>query len=206
MPNANTPFGLRPIRHKSGAPYNGSFNPYYVPASYATALFVGDPVIKTGTANTTAVSAPGAGAFQIGSLPEINRATAGTTNRTTGVIVGFAPLATDLSKVHNPASTERIAYVCDDPDVVFEIQADGSEAAVDVGLNAVFIYTVSGSAITGRSGVQLDSGTTTAPATTVGFQMTIQRIINRDDNEVGANVKCEVKLNNHTEVNASTGI
>ena len=47
------------------------------------------------------------------------------------------------------------------------------------------------------------------PSVTVvdaGFQTTIQRIINRDDNETGAFAKVEVKLNNHTEVNASTGI
>lgn len=206
MPNDNTPFGLRPIRHRNGAPYNGAVRHYYVPASYATALFIGDPVIKTGTSNTTEVSAPGAGRFQIGALPEINRAAAGTTNRVTGVIVGFAPSPTNLGLLHNPASTERIVYVCDDPDVVFEMQSDGSIPATAVGLNAVFIYTVAGSAITGRSGAQIDSGTTTAPATTVGFQMTLQRMINRDDNEIGAFSKWEVKLNNHTEVNASTGI
>lgn len=197
MPNSNTPFGLRPIKHKSGAAYNGSVNPYYIPASYATALFIGDPVIKTGTANTTAVS----GGFAIGVLPEINKATAGTTNRVTGIIVGFLPNPLNLGLIYNPASTERVALVCDDPDVVFEAQID-TAAAVTVGLNANFVF-AAGSTITGRSGTTIDG---TNAAVTVGFQTTLQRIVNRDDNEVGAFAKVEVKLNNHTEVNASTGI
>lgn len=46
MANIDAPFGLRPIRHKSGAPYNGAVNPYYVASTYATALFIGDPVIR----------------------------------------------------------------------------------------------------------------------------------------------------------------
>jgi hypothetical protein len=207
MPNTDTPFGLRPIKHKSGAPYNGAFNAYFVPASYATALFIGDPVVKTGTSNTAKVTAPAAGSFGIGTLPEINKATAGTTNRVTGVIVGFAPDPDGLGRIYNPASTARVVYVCDDPDVVFEIQADGAIAAAQVGLNAVFIYTNAGSTFTGLSGVELDSGTTTAPATTVGFQMAIQRVVNREDNEAASNfTKVEVKLNTHTEVNTSTGI
>ena len=203
MPSTTAPNGLRPTRHKSGAPYNGSCNPYFVPASYATALFIGDPVIKTGTSNTALVGQ----AFPPGTLPEINKSTAGTTNRVTGVIVGFAPHTTNPALTYNPASTERVVFVVDDPDVCFEIQADGAVAATAIGLNAVFIYTNAGNTALGLSGVQLDSGTTAAPATTVGFQMTIQRAINRDDNAIGdAFPRLEVKLNNHTEANASVGI
>jgi hypothetical protein len=206
MPNVDAPFGLRPIRHKSGAAYNGSFNPYFVPSTYATALFIGDPVIKTGTSNTAIVTAAAAGKFGIGTLPEINKAAAGTTNRVTGVIVGFAPDPDNLGRIHNPASTARVVYVCDDPDVVFEIQADGTIAAAQVGLNACFIYTNAGSTVTGRSGAELDT-TSAVPATTVGFQMQIQRVLNQEDNEAASDFTiCEVRLNTHTEVNASTGI
>ena len=189
MANNDTPFGLRPVRHKSGAPYNGAVNYYYVPSSYATALFVGDPVVKTGTSNTTAVSAPGAGDYGIGTLPEINKATAGTTNRITGVIVGIAPNPNGLERIYNPASTEAIVAVCDDPD----------------GLNAVLVYTNAGSTATGRSGAELN--TTTVPATTVGFQLKILRVKNAVDNEAGsAFTKVEVMINQHTETTASVGI
>lgn len=206
MANTDAPFGLRPIRHRNGASYNGAFNPYYVPAGYGTALFIGDPVVKTGTANSTEVSAPGAGKFNVGTLPAINKATAGDGNAITGVIVGFGPDPDNLNRVYNPASTERVAYVCDDPDVVFEIQADGSIAATQVGLNAVLIYTNTGNTNTGLSGAELDT-TSDVPAADASNQLTIQRVVNREDNEAGsAYTKVEVKINNHTEAHAALGI
>lgn len=204
MANENRPFGLKPVRHKSGAPYSGAANPYYLPSTYATATFIGDPVVKTGTSNTAEVTAAGAGKFGIGTLPEINKATAGDANRVTGVIVGFAPLATDLNKNYNPASTARVAYVCDDPDVVFEIQADGAIPAASIGLNAVFIYTQSGSTTTGLSGVELDT-TSDVPAADASNQMVILRAANREDNDTTlTRAKVEVMLINHTEAHGNT--
>lgn len=204
MANIDSPFGLKPVRHRNGAPYNGAANPYFIPSSYATALFVGDPVIKTGTSNTAAVTVPGAGKFGIGTMPEINKATAGDTNRVTGVIVGFTALPADLNKPYNPASTERVAWVVDDPDVVFEIQADGAVPAASIGLNAVFIYTHSGSTTTGLSGVELDT-TSDAPAADASNQMLILRAVNREDNDTTAtHAKVEVMLINHTEAHGNT--
>lgn len=204
MANIDSPFGLKPLRHKSGAPYNGAVNPYYIPASYGTALFVGDPVVKTGTSNTAAVKVPGAGTFNIGTMPEINKATAGDANAVTGVIVGFTALPGDLNKNYNPASTERVAWVCDDPDIIFEIQADGAVPAASMGLNAVFIYTHSGSTSTGLSGVELDT-TSDVPAADASNQMVIIRAANREDNDTTiTHAKVEVLLNNHTEAQGRT--
>jgi hypothetical protein len=204
MANIDSPFGLKPLRHKSGAPYNGAVNPYYIPSSYGTALYVGDPVVKTGTSNTAAVKVPGAGSFNIGTMPEINKATAGDANAVTGVIVGFTALPSDLNKNYNPASTERVAWVCDDPDIIFEIQADGAVAAASMGLNAVFIYTHSGSTSTGLSGVELDT-TSDVPAADASNQMIIIRAANREDNDTTiTHAKVEVLLNNHTEAQGRT--
>lgn len=203
MANVDSPFGLRPVRFRGGAPYNGAFRAYYIPSSYGTALYIGDPVVKTGTSNTAVVTFPG-GEYGIGTCPEINKATAGDANRMTGVIVGFAPLPSDLSKQYNPASTERIAYVCDNPDVVFEIQADGAIPAASIGLNAVFIYTHSGSTATGLSGVELDT-TSDAPAADASNQMLILGAVNRPDNDTTlTHAKVEVMLINHTEAHGNT--
>lgn len=202
MTNINAPFGMRPVRHKNGQPYNGAVRPYFVPASDGTALFVGDPVIKTGTSNTVQVSAPGAGTFNVGALPAITRATAGTTNRITGVIVGFAGDAN--APLNRTASTDRVVYVCDDPDILFEIQSSGILAATDVGLNSVITFAVSGSAFTGKSGAQLDQSVL---ATTAAHQLSIVELVNREDNFPTLTAsKVLVRINNHTEVNASTGI
>lgn len=205
MANQNAPFGLRPVRHRNGNPWNGVTKPYYIPSSYGTALFIGDPVIKTGTSNTAMVEAPGAGRFNVGTLPEINKATAGDTNRITGVIVGFSPLPSNLDYKHNPASTARVAYVCDDPDVIFEIQADGAIPAATIGFNAVLIYTQSGSTTTGLSGVELDT-TSDAPAADASNQLLILRAVNREDNDTTlTRAKVEVLINQHTEIQGTVG-
>src|SRR3990167_1024726 len=206
MANVDSPFGLRPIRHKSGAPYNGAARPYYVASTYATALFIGDPVIKVaGGSNAASVTVPGGGSFAIGTLPSIEKSAAGAASRISGVIVGFSPLATNLDLKHNTASTERVAYVCDDTDVVFEIQADGAIPAASVGLNAVFIYTHSGSTTTGLSGVELDT-TSDVPATDASNQLVILRAINREDNDTTlTHAKVEVMINQNTENQGTVG-
>lgn len=204
MANTDAPFGLRPVRHKSGAPYNGSFTPYAVPAGYATALFIGDAVTKTSTANAAAITVPGGGHFPIGTLSEVNKTAAGTGNPITGVIVGFAANPDALGTKHSPASTGGVAYVADDPDLVFEIQADGAVPVANVGLNAVLVYTNAGSAITGLSGAELNSAN---PATTAAFQLNIKQVVNRVDNEGNAaGNKVLVSINNHTEVAGAAGI
>lgn len=204
MANPDTPFGLRPIRHRNGAPYNGAANPYYIPASYGTALFIGDAVLKTGTSNTAEVTVPGAGKFAIGTLPEINAATVGDANWITGVIVAFSADPTGLENKHNPASTERVAWVCDDPDVIYEIQADGAIPAASVSLNGVLIATHSGSTATGLSGMELDT-TSDAPAADASNQLLIMRAVNREDNDTTlTHAKVEVLISLHTEAHGTT--
>lgn len=203
MANTDFRFGLKPVRHRNGAPYNGAANPYYVPSTYATALFVGDPVIITGTSNTAEESAPGIGKFVAGTLPEINRATAAGGNYITGSIIGFGADPTNLERKHNPASTERIVWVADDPDLVFEIQEDNDGtalAATSVGLNADLVYTHAGSTNFGLSGAELDRSTAN---TTNTLQLKIMRLVNREDNEIGDFAKWEVMINLHTQRNTT---
>lgn len=205
MANADTPFGLRPVGHPMGLG-KASIKAYYVPASYGTALFVGDPVVKTGTANTAGVDVVGSGHMPAGSMPEVNKATAGDGNAITGVIVGVAANPDGLGRRYLPASTGGVVYVNDDPRTEFEIQADGAIAATQVGLNAVLIYTNAGDANTGQSGAELDT-TSDVPAADASNQLTILRVVPREDNEAGNNfTKCLVRINNHTEAHAAIGI
>lgn len=203
MANTDNPFGLRPVQHRNGAPYSGACKPYYIPAAYGTALYIGDPVVITGAVNTAAVKAAGVGSFPVGALAVVAKATVGS-NPITGVIVGFA--GTFDSTTYNPLSTERVALVCDDPEVLFEIQADGTLTPGDVGYNGVLIYTHGGSTTTGRSGAELDT-TSTVPATTAAMQLKIRGFVNREDNDMAAaNAKVLVQINNHTNANATAGI
>ena len=199
MANVDAKKGLIPTKHKNGECYNGATNPYYIPSTYATALYIGDPVIITGTANTAEYMG-----YEPGTLPEINKATAAGGAYTSGVIVGFKADPDNLDKTYNPASTERIAMIADDPDLVFEIQEDSGEAALavtDVGLNADYIFGTA-STVTGKSGVELDSSTAD---TTNTLQMKILRLSSRLGNAIGDNAVWEVMINLHTQRN-TTGI
>lgn len=205
MANADTPFGLRAVGHPSGLS-KARIRPYYVPSTYATALFPGDPVIKTGTSNTAEVTVVGTGKMPIGSMPEVNKATAGDANAITGVIVAVAADPDGLGRRYLPASTGGVVYVNDDPQTEFEIQADGAIAAAQVGLNAVLIYTNTGDTNTGQSGAELDT-TSDVPAADASNQLTILGVVARDDNEAAsAFTKVRVRINNHTEAHGAIGI
>ena len=81
--NVDAPFGLRPVRYaSSGKPYTGGFNLYFATGSTG-AIYIGDPVIATGTANTTEVQG-----HAIGTLPSCSVAADGDGDPITGVCVG----------------------------------------------------------------------------------------------------------------------
>ena len=202
MANLDTPFGLRAIRHKSGAPYNGAYNNYSLKADDGTAVFVGDVVIRNGTANLARI-VQGTASYDIGTLPEIVKATLADGNQVTGVIVGFDALPTNLDLKHNPASTERVAHICDDPEVIFEVQANGAVPAASVNLNAILIQDHAGVVATGLSGLELDT-TGTVPSANASYMLVIRRMVNREDNTPNSiHNKLEVLLSPHTEAHGS---
>ena len=204
MANKDASFGLKLIGHHAGAPYSARVRSYYIASTYATALYVGDPVIVTSTSNTAVVST-GIEKHGIGTLPEIEKATAGSGNKIAGVIVGFEPIIRSGTAPYNPASTARVAKVCDDPNALYLIQADGSIAATDVNYNAAVVYTNAGSTATGLSGVELNAASV---ATTATEQL---KILGNADipgrNTFGSNWPVlVVKINNHHYGNVVVGV
>lgn len=184
MANINAPFGLKPVRHINGSPYNGATIRCFISASYGTALYVGDPVLFD-----TALTDKDATA----KCPTIIQS-AGTNNTLVrGVIVSFEPLVTDLTKVYNPTYTERYANVCMDSSVIFQIRDDGSGTPSKVfpGQNAE-MANAGGSTVTGLSGFQLDAST---PTTTQTFTLHILGLADLPDNELGDYAVWEVLLN-----------
>lgn len=181
MAYADASFGFIPVRHKNGAPYNGAATPYWVDSSDSTALYIGDPVVLDGTSNTAEVKVAGGGVFPIGTLAGVTRATAGATNLVTGVVVGVGAVTND-SLPYRAASTERVVYVADDPNLLFEVQADAAVAAASVGLNTNVLFTHAGSTATGRSGAEVDA-TAASDAT---YQAIILGFTNDPENEANA--------------------
>ena len=187
MANPTGAFGLSPVRNLDGSPYNGATVPCWVSSNYATALFVGDPVLLSPTLTEKDPT---------GTMYTINASDGLSGSIIRGVIVSFEPVDNE-SKVYRPASTNRIAHVCMDPDVVYQIRGDGGGTLTSVvpGQNAVMIATASGSTTTGISGFHLDEGTTTAQDTTQAFTLHILGIVDDPKNELGDNMVYEVLLN-----------
>jgi hypothetical protein len=176
--------GFRPVKTVTGAAWNGQANVYFVPSTDATVIMVGDAVKLAGDAR----AATGA--------PTVTRITAGT-DIPVGIVVGILftgvgditniPPVSDLNTpIYRRASTDRYLLVADDPNLIYEVQYEGTSVAAatitaNVGLNGNFT-TTAGSTSTGASGMQLATAglatTATLPLKVVGFP-------NRPDNIPG---------------------
>lgn len=192
MANANTQFGLRPARYLGGAAYTGGVNLYSVPSSDGTAFFLGDPVKLNGTAQTIGDT----------TYPDVIQAATG--DKIVGVVVGVLPATRD-STIYREASTQRVVAVCDDPNMLFEIQESSGGTAFtinDIGLNANFVVG-SGSTTTGMSAVEIDNST---EATTNTLDLKIVSMVSRADVAVGANAKWLVRINRHSYANQVAGV
>lgn len=193
MPNPAVAFGLRPVRHAQGAPVSGAFREYTIPASDATAVFIGDLVTGVGTSST------------VGGLlyQDVTRSATGDVFQ--GVVVGVAPVD-QTSLPYRAASTLRVVRVCDDPHQLFEIKEASTGTALtaaDVGLN-INISVVAGSTVTGFSGTVADN---TTEATTNTLDLKIVEIKNSPDNDVGfVSQSLLVRLNRHRFVNQTAGV
>lgn len=189
MANDSRPNGLRPVGTTSGAKWNGQVNMYLCPSADGTAIFVGDAVKSGGTAGAAGVIVNGQDCEGIATI-----AVATAADPIRGVVVGFLPKQSDLTVLHREASTNRIALVVDDPNVVYEIQANGTGmVAADVGANANVVATA-GSTTTGQSAFVLDESSV---ATTLTLQLRILGLVKRVDNAIGASDKVLVRINKH---------
>lgn len=194
MANANRPTGLSPVKHISGAPYNGQANLYAILAADTNGYAIGDPVKSASSS-----AADGTPAITI----------AGTTGALRGVIVGIFDQKGG-AKVGNPNSTVRpaaaqttdwYALVVDDPDTIFEVQEEsgGTQLAADDVGKATNL--ASGTNNGYVSGWILDNATV---GTTNDLQCRLLGLAQRQDNAFGAYAKWLVKINNH-ELAAGVG-
>lgn len=189
MANLDRPSGLTPVKHLSGAPWNGKANVYYIPSSDGTATFIGDVVKLAGSADAT------------GMYPTVAQSAAGDVTNV-GVVIGFGLQPEvmgnpdNVNMTYRVASTAMYALVVDDPFVIFEVQEDsvgGAIAATSVGL-AANVVVGSGNTKTGKSGMELDSSDV---STDTAGQLRIMRAVNRVDNAIGDHCKWEVLLAEH---------
>lgn len=164
MSTTATPYGLIPIKKLGGQPYNNSFSTYKIPSGYNTAIYKGDLVLLTAAAGT------------------IGKDTGTTSATPIGVFVGCSYTDPGAKQkwfkdfwTASTVASDAVAYVVDDPDVIFKIQSDGAGVVFgqeNVGTNAPLVQG-SGNATTGVSGVSFNgsdvAGTSTFPIKIVGI-------------------------------------
>lgn len=192
MANANKPMGLSPVQYLNGSSWNGQARLYSIAYNYGTAIYIGDPVVPSGTADGNGIMG-------------ITLATAGDANPVLGSVVGIGRYVDLIANPNNlnityfPASGDGVnspwyALVADDPNIIFEAQDIGTStalAAADIGLN---INLKSGTGNGFVSGWGIDDG---SKGTTATYQCKLMGLVRSSDNAFGQYAKFYVKLNNH---------
>lgn len=151
MASTASPYGLRPINVLGGQSNSHSIRLMKIASGYATSIFQGD-LVKLVVAGT------------------IEKDTGTTTASPVGVFLGCAYTDSDMGFVTknmwtaSTVASDAMAYVCDDPDMLFEIQADDTLGQNAIGSNFAIVQG-SGNATTGVSGVALDASTIQSTAT-----------------------------------------
>ena len=201
MANKDAAFGLRPVKHVSGSPFNGGQSRYRITtadATNTTNIYNGDIV----TQNTAGI------------VTRIARADSGSA--TSAIIVGvfngcyYTDPTTSKPTWSNywpgNAATDAVAFIFDDPYIVYEVQADAAMPVADLWGNFDIVdQSTVGSTQSGRSNVELDvtTGATTAtlPLKAIGISTDPQ---NSDVATANTNVLCLIQ--NHLYRQAQVGL
>jgi hypothetical protein len=170
MANKDSAFGCKPVRMMGGAPYSGGQSRYRVASGVTTPLFQGDLVTQL---------TAGVGVFNGCSY----------TDPTTGeqVFKNYYPGSISASDI--------IANIIDDPNVVFEVQADDTFPVADLFGNFDIVDgSPVGDTASGRSNLELDvtTGNTTATLPLKALDVS-QDPDNSDVASANTNVLCVIQ-------------
>ena len=151
MPSSATPYGAMP---QAGLSCNGSFTGKVrhikIASAYGTAIFYGD-FVKLVAAGTVEKDE-------------------GTTSMTpVGIFVGCKytdPNSKDLTFnqqwIASTTASDAVAYVMDDPNILFQMQCDGSAAQTVLGSNCAVVQTAGSTSIgTSKNAVDISTSATT---------------------------------------------
>lgn len=186
MATTSAPYGLRPINLIGGQSFAGSTRQIKIASGYAANIFFGDVVaigvdgtiVKVTTLGTNADPFP-----------------AGTVGVFLGCTYTDPTLKYKLNSQYWPTGTvasDAMAYVCDDPDTLFQIQADAAVTQTMLGSN-FGVNQTAGSTTTGDSKISLDVATR---ATTNTIALRLVDFVDGPFSTVGdAFTDCIVKFN-----------
>ena len=201
MASSATPYGLKAVNLIGGQPYAGSTRQIKIASGYGTNIFNGSivSIVAGGTIEIVTTNGDNSTGFPAGTI---------------GVFVGCTYTDPNTGNItfnqYWPASTvasDAMAYIVDDPDVVFQVQADGAVTQADLGQNvklAAVQSTSTGDTTTGNS----TSAVSATTAVTSGFAFRIVDFVDAPGSTIGdAYTDLLVKFNpdSHSYTN-KTGI
>jgi hypothetical protein len=176
MATTAAPYGLKPVNLIGGQPFAGSTRQLKIASGYASDIF-----------NGSVVSIVAAGTVEI--VNEVGTNADPFVAGTVGVFVGctYTDPSTKqkLFSQYWPSGTvasDAMAYVVDDYDCVFQIQADDTLAQSALGINIPVVNPTAGSTVTGNSTMAADASAI-AVTDTVAFK--IIDFVNSTTSEVG---------------------
>jgi hypothetical protein len=182
MANKDSAFGLKPVRMMSGAPYSGGQSRYRIASGATTPIYQGDLVTQL-TAGVLGRHAA------TGTVPIV------------GVFNGVSYTNSEGEQVfknYYPGSitaSDIIANVIDDPNVVFEVQADDTFPVADLFGNFDIVDgSPVGDTSSGQSNTELDvtTGATTATLPLKALDIS-QDPNNSDVATANTNVMCVIQ-------------
>jgi hypothetical protein len=175
-----------------GRNYAGATRLISIASGYAVNIQYGDPVVLVAA----------------GTIERMNATTTATTVTNTGGTAGFAGVfvgcqytdattgfITRQTYVSGTVATDIMAMVVDDPDALFQLQANGTLAQASLGANAAIIQTVAGAGTYMPSGLQLQISSV---ATTATLPVRIVDFVNAPGSTIGdAFTDVIVRINTH---------
>lgn len=162
------PFGMRPAFHDGGGVMRKKA--YTIINSNTTNIYRGDPV-------------------SIQTTGYIAQTASGVSNGLIGVFAGCSYTLAGTGRIDSPywpgsggaGATDIIAWVYDDPEIVYEIQADGSVSLANMGEQTVFGLGT-GNTTTGQSGASL---TASSLSSSTASQLRVVGVASTPDNAWG---------------------
>lgn len=158
MASSATPYGLKPVKRADGLPYAGAVTHYKIdPAGVANNIFYGSIVQLTAAGYVELADGTGK------DLTTNNFG--GNSIGAAGVFVGCEYVdsngQTQHSQYYPSGALNAVAYIVDDPNVLFQAQLDGASSQADVGTVTGFAAaqnaTTSGNTSTGNSTMAIDA-------------------------------------------------
>ena len=200
MASTAAPYGLKPVNLIGGQPYAGSTRQIKIASGYDTNIFNGSVVsiVTAGTLEIVTTVGSNSSVFPAGTVGVFVGCSYTDPNSKQKVFAQYWPAST--------VASDAVGYVVDDPDVVFQIQADASIAQAGLGANAPLAAvqsTSTGSTTTGNSTTALDA---TVATTTQAFR--IVDFVDSPNSQVGdafTDVLVKFNIAQHSYTNA-TGI